>query len=243
MAAGFEDLLKENPDDVLIQMIQDSRLSDLTLAIEAHEDPIAMGSAFASAVRRLYREYSDVSNMLVAGGTGLTYCLSKASRESDHLRARELKKLGRVIAFNTAVNCWPGWGDDGIVIEEAHISAGIQIATECLSLVQELALTPREQGGAHWLIGALQLAAGRFGVARMEFEEARQIYLRDESISSYALMADGYIALAAKADPQSGPDGVDALSMALDRLRSEGSKDATFFAAQIATADRVLLKN
>ncbi len=243
MAAGFEDLLKKNPDDVLIQMIRDSRLGDLTLAIDAHEDPAAMGSAFSSAVRRLYREYGEVSNMLVAGRAGVAYCLSKANGESDHHRARELKKLGKVIAFNTAVNCWPGWGDAGIVIEEAHISAGIEMATQCLNLVLELALTAREHGGAHWLIGALQLAAGRLDVARMEFEEAKQIYLRDESISSYALMADGYIALAAKADPQSGPDGADALSKVLDRLRLEGSKDAMFFAAQIVTADRTLFTN
>ena len=243
MATGFEDLLKENPDDVLIQMIRGSRLSDATLAIEASEDPARMGSAFNSAVRRLYREFSDVTNMLVAGGLGVNYCVSKADQESDHQRARELKKLGKIIAFNTAVNCWPGWGDAGIVIEETHLSTGILMATKCLSLVEELGLTAREHGGAHWLIGALQLAAGRLSVARMEFEEARQIYLGDPTIPSYALMADGYIALAAKADPRSGPEAVDALNQALDRLRSDGSKDAMFFATQIATADRVLFKS
>jgi hypothetical protein len=109
-------------------------------------------------------------------------------------------------------------------------------------LVQELALGPREQGTAHWLVGALELAAGRFGAARVAFEQAEQVFLTANATALYALMARGYIALARKADPQSLTEGVNMLSKTLERLRAEGSKDAIFFADQLATADRVLLE-
>jgi hypothetical protein len=236
------DLAKENLVDVLMQMIRCQRLSDATSTIDAYEDSITMGSAFNSIVKRLYREHKDVTNMLVAGDMGLAYCRKKAALESHRDKAKELKKLGQVIAFNTAVNCWPGWGDADIVIEEAQITTGIEIAKQCLDLAQELALQHRERGGAHWLIGALELAASRFSVARVAFEEAERVFLADDATSPYALMARGYIALAGKADPEFHVEGTDALNKALDRLRLEGSQDAIFFADQIAKADRLLFE-
>jgi hypothetical protein len=46
--------------------------------------------------------------MIDTGNLGLAYCLRKAALEFDKDKIRELKKLGQIIAFNTAVNCWPG---------------------------------------------------------------------------------------------------------------------------------------
>jgi len=242
MSDSLPDLRKEALVDSLIQMIRSRRVSDAISVIDSHEDPTAIGSALNSVVKKLYREYSDVTDMIVAGNIGLDYCLRKSAAESSEDKIRELKKLGKIIAFNTAANCWPGWGDPGIVIEEAHLRDGIKLATQSRDLVQELALEPREQGTAHWLVGALELAAGRFGAARVAFEQAEQISLTANATSSYAVMARGYIALALKADPQSRTEGMNMLSETLARLRTEGSKDAIFFADQLATADRVLLE-
>ena len=241
MSDSLADLRKEALVDSLIQMIRSRRVSDAISVIDSHEDPTAVGSALNSIVKKLYREYSDVTDMIVAGNVGLDYCLRKSAAESNEDKIRELKKLGKIIAFNTAANCWPGWGDPGIIIEEAHLRDGIKLANQSRDLVQELALGPREQGTAHWLVGALELAAGRFGAARVAFEQAEQVFLTANA-TSLALMVRGYIALARKADPQSRPEGVDMLSETLARLRAEGSKDAIFFADQLATADRVLLE-
>jgi len=232
----------ENQDliEALLQAIRSRCISGLASAIDAYPDPVTMSTAFNSVARTLYRQDKDVSNMLVAGDTGLAYCLKKSAVESDKDRARELKKLARIIAFNTAANCWPGWGDAGIVIAKSHISAAIELAAKCRDLSQELAQAPRERGGAHWLVGALELAAGRFSAARSAFEEAERVYGSDEALSSYVLMARGYIALAQKAEPQSHMANAEALNKALEQLRFEGSKDAIFFAEQIATADRLL---
>jgi hypothetical protein len=242
MSDSLADLTKEALVDRFIEAIRRRRVSDAISVIDSHEDAIAVGSALSSVVKKLYREYGDVTGMIAAGNLGLDYCRRKSAAESKEAKKRELKQLGRIIAFNTAANCWPGWGDPGIIIEAAHLRDGIKLATESQYLVQELALGPRQQGTAHWLIGALELAAGRFGVARVAFEKAEQAFLNAEAMSIEALMARGYIALARKADPQSRAEGMKMFSETLERLRTDGSKDAVFFADQLATADRLLLE-
>jgi hypothetical protein len=144
MSDSLADLRKEALVDSLIQMIRGRRVSDAISVIDSHEDPIAIGSALNSIVKKLYREYSDVTDMIVAGNIGFDYCLRKSAAESSEDKIGELKKLGKIIAFNTAANCWPGWGDPGINIEEAHLRDGIKLATQSRDLVQELALGPRE---------------------------------------------------------------------------------------------------
>lgn len=237
----MSDPTTENLDDALIAAIRNGRLQEIARAINGQQDPIVVASAFGDAVKKLYREH-DVANMIVACETGLAYCRQQALGQSDGEKARELKKLSRAIAYNTATNCWPGWGDDGIVIEESHISAALPIAAECLSLAQELALPPRALGGALWLVGALELAAGRYGIAQSKFEEAERAFLGDQALTSYALMARGYIALARKADPGHRMEGAEELKDAMDQLRRDASKDANFFADQIAKADFLLCK-
>jgi cytochrome c-type biogenesis protein CcmH/NrfG len=83
------------------------------------------------------------------------------------------------------------------------------------------------------------LAAGEFDLALAAFRQAEQSFLAGDETKS--LMAHGYIALARKADPRSRVEGAEALNEALERLRVNGSKEALFFADQLATADRVLI--
>jgi len=230
----------------LVEMIRSGRVGDAMALIEAHADPGAMGAALGSAVKTIYREHHDVTSMIVAGNIGLAYCVRNAALAADDDAARQLRTIGRTIAFNAAANCWPGWGDAGIVIEDAHILAGLKLAEESRALVQELGLGARAQGTAQWLVGALELAAGRLAAARAAFAQAEQVFLAADAGASqapaHALMARGYMALAQKADPQSRAEGAATLSEILARLRAEGSKDAIFFADQLATADRILIE-
>jgi hypothetical protein len=115
MSDSLADPRKEALVDSLIQLIRNRRVSDAISVIDSHEDPAVVGSALNSIVKKLYREYSDVTDMIVAGNLGLDYCLRKSAAESNEDKKRELKKLGKIIAFNTAANCWPGWGDPGII--------------------------------------------------------------------------------------------------------------------------------
>jgi hypothetical protein len=244
MAMGdpLADERSESLVDGLVGMIRAPGIADPVSVIDAHDDPIPVASALNASVKKLYREYRDVPGMIAAGNLGLEYCLRKSAAESDQPKRKAVRNLGRIIAFNTAANCWPGWGDAGVIIEETHIKAGLELARQSRALVQELGLGPREQGTAHWLVGALEMAMGRFDGAMLTFKQAEAIFLTSKAASAHALMARGYSALVQKADPRSHAEGASLLRETLDRLRTEGSKEALFFADQLATADRVLLK-
>jgi hypothetical protein len=127
------------------------------------------------------------------------------------------------------------------VIEMAQIDAGLEMATVCLELVLELGLSPMKQGNAHWLVGSLDLAAGRFAKALVAFERAAMAY-RPAQEPAYVLPAQGYGAIARKAVPASRTQGAHQLSQVLRQLRTDGSKNAAFFAEQLVTAERLLLR-
>ena len=224
---------------VLVQMSETCGIAEMISDIDAYEDPITMGSALSAAVQRIYRETKDVSRMVAVGKAGVAYCLRRAALGSDGGQTFELRRLGKPIAYNTAANCWPGWDDAGGVIEDAQIRDGIELTARCRELVHELSLTPREAGGADWLVGALQLAVHEYKAAQEAFEQAERAFASDDDLLPYALMARGYVALAQKSDPQGRKQGSDALDKVLEQLRAEGSDDGMFFANQIATADRV----
>lgn len=83
--------------DRLTQMIRSQRIGDAVSVIDAYEDPAAVGLALNSVVKKLYREYKDVTNMIVAGNMGLGYCLRKSALESNQYKIRELKRLSEAL--------------------------------------------------------------------------------------------------------------------------------------------------
>jgi hypothetical protein len=204
----------------------------------ANADPQMGAARIAALAKQLYRD-KNVSAMIAVGEAGMRFCLDAARRATDPAVALALKTRARGLAYNIAANCWPGWGDDGIVIEAAHLRSGLALARLSRDLVQELGLGERATGTAHWLIGALHLAAGRSGDALSDFQRAEEAYRADDD-RSYRLMALGYAALARKAAPSSHAAGVQDLAEALRQLREHGSTAAIFFADQIDTADWVL---
>jgi hypothetical protein len=114
------------------------------------------------------------------------------------------------------------------------------LAGICRDLVHELRLGHMEAGNAHWLVGALKLAAGRPVDALSEFQRAEQAF-EQAGHPAYGLMARGYVAPARKAQSRSAAAGARDLVEVLKQLRDEGSKDAVFFADQLVVADQILL--
>ena len=203
-------------------------------------DPLEAGAAFSALGKALYRDRKNVTAMIAIGEAGVTFCLKEAKAAVDTVTAATLKKRARGIAFNTATNCWPGWGDDGIRIDKGHLQSGLTLAGICRDLGGELELSQKAVGGADWLIGALKLAAGRPREALEDFERARRAFEVGGN-TAYELMARGYAALAQKADPISTSVGAHEFAAALQKLREEGSKDSLFFAEQLVVAERILL--
>jgi hypothetical protein len=230
-------------DDIagkLAAMMHEGAVADALVLIALQADPAVAASAISSAVKTLYRSHRDVSNMVVAAYLGVAWCLGQASLQSDPEVAANLKRRAHAMSFNAAANCWPGWDDEGVTIEDAEVKAARSLAGTCLALAHDLDLGPKGLGTAHWVIGALELALGRFSAARAAFQDAQRSYAALGEEAPQKLMAQGYDALAAKLGNVSSDECSAALKEALERLHSLGTEGGQFFADQIARAERVL---
>lgn len=231
----------EEMDSVsLLTLVQNGKVAEAISMVKANPNPVAASTAFMELSKQTFRDLRDVSSMVALGNAGTEFALSKAASSENSAEAEKLKTNAKVLAYNTAAICWPGWGDIGIEIEEEHLEAGMKLATLCLDLTLELNLGHKQRGTAHWLIGALDLAMGQYVEALAEFQLAKEEY-QAGGHSDNALMTEGYAALALKAQPESRLAGTRELDRILLLLGDHDSKEAQFFARQLITADRVLV--
>ena len=201
--------------------------------LESDPDSEKVGEHYAQLTKVLYGKNKDVPGMLALGRAGVDYQLRQAERVAadDAALSARLRTAARTLAFNVAANSWPGWGDDGVVIEAADIEAGLQLAKLSLGLVQELALGQHQHGNAFWLVGALDLAANRTEAAVASFDQARICSL-SAGEKPEALLADGYRAIAVG-------EGLDEI---IAQLQQDESQKSKFFVDQLRTAARILLQ-
>jgi hypothetical protein len=223
----------------LLALVQTGKVLEAISIVEAIPDPLEASLAFSELSKRIYREFKDVSSMVALGNAGTQFALANAASSDDSADAEKLRKNAKVLAFNTAANCWPGWGDAGIEINQDHLQAGLKLAVLSRDLVSELTLGHKQRGTAHWLIGALALAMGQHAEALAEFQRAKGEF-ETGGDSDLILMAEGYAALALKAQPESRLAGDHELARILLLLDNRGSKDAQFFAKQLITAEQCL---
>jgi hypothetical protein len=133
------------------------------------------------------------------------------------------------ITYNCAADAWPGW-EPNTPRTDAELAAARQLAQQSRAVVQALNLDETQQGNAIWLIGALDLAAGRREAALAAFRAAVDLFAAAKS-EVMTLMAQGYVAIAAGDDP--------ALDTALAELAASADADASFMKDQLVTARQV----
>ncbi len=208
--------------------------------IEAEAETAEVAQRYADVAQALYRERKNVTQMLAVAKAGVAYCLSAAGRAAatDPAAAATLKTKAKAIAYNAAANSWPGWGDEGIVIDPLHIKEASGLAARSLELVENLKLGHRQIGTSEWLVGALHLAAGRSDDAIAALTRARDAYAAGGEHTS-ALLALGYLAMARIR--RGTPERYRAeLEEICQRLQADGSPQAMAFVKQLRTADRLL---
>jgi hypothetical protein len=206
--------------------------------LEAGKDAVTVSANYIRFAQSLYKERKDVSRMLDAARRGIAYSLDAAARNELEVTAARLKENAKTIAFNAAANCWPGWGDD-VIIEPTHLIEAVDLAGQCLRLVEELKLGNIRLGRAYWLIGALALARGLGGDADEAFEHAQSAF-HAEGAHASELMVQGYRALSRMRQPRFEDLGAVEFSVVRQRLTEDGSKEALFYLQQLMTADRLL---
>src|SRR6185369_15902652 len=199
------------------------------------QDPVAICKAADAAAKERYAG-KDVAGMLVVAEAGFARALADAAAQPD--LASELKRAAKVLAYNAAANCWPGWGDAGIEIDADDLARGLVLAERSRALVAELGLDGVEAGTSDWLIGALLMAAGQHAAAIAAFVQARATFQAKGAAPS-ALMAEGYRALTQKlAAPQDRAAAAEFAHCCV-RLAAMDSKEAAFFRQQLLTAERI----
>jgi hypothetical protein len=223
------------------QMLQRLAAGDSAGAIglaNAIPDSGLAAAVYALTVRRVYRERHDVKMMLVVARAGIEHHLRAAKGLSDRQASDAMVVAARSLSFNAAANCWPGWGDDGIVLDAADVREGLELATLSLTLVHKLELAGQPLGTAFWLVGALQLALDRIEASLSSFAKARAAYAAGD-LPLQVMLVDGYRIIAERRSAPAGSADRE-LARVVDGLRAEGSKAALGFADQLNAAARHL---
>jgi len=183
----------------------------------------------------LYGKAKNVKAMVAVGRAGVQHCLaaSRRLRAEDPKKARVYRSLAQQMSYNLAANTWPGWDDKGIVIDRSDMRFGLDMARLDLRLATELKYPAIKISNGHWMVGAQEMALGRYDGAKASFEKARA-KAAEAGEADHEWMCKGYGALAAMlAGDESASDRFDA---AVKALKAMGKDDATFFASQLETA-------
>jgi hypothetical protein len=220
------------------------RLGELDRAFEmlaSGADLLTTLNAHGKLADWLYNARKDPGSMLLCGNAGVRLGLEHAERRiaSGDARDRDVESATQILANNIAANCWPGWGDEGVVSTSDHVRDGLALAQTSLSLLQSSNPTHEQLANAHWLIGALQFSAAESEAALTSFDIAEKAHIDAENRAG-ALMSRGYRFIVLKRSPSTAEAAAAELDAVVTALLEDGSNPARFFASQLRTADALL---
>ena len=153
--------------------------------------------------------------------------------------AREALKVVQRWTFNAAADCWPGWSVSDEPINRGNLLAARELAESSLRLVRKLELGPLRVATGIWLVGAFDLAFGRYDNASRLFHDAREQYVA-AGTPGLVLLVDGYAAIVRQVGklPADGDD----LEQVCARIAAGAFKDGDEWIAQLRTALEVFVR-
>lgn len=208
--------------------------------IQSLGSPAEVCDIYDQAVRDLYWLDKGSKSLVVIGRSGIEFCLQSAHRASTTSASDSFKAQAKTIAYNVAANSWPGWGDDGVVIADEEIKAGLAAAELNLKLALELKKPDDKVAGAYWLLSALQLALGLYPQSLASIDQGIFYSQKtadplpiafNEGFKSLVLLASGEMAA-----------GKALYARATTQLQNLKSEDAQSYLGQLATAKRIFVK-
>ena len=142
------------------------------------------------------------------------------------------------LTFNAASDCWPGWTVSQNRPHERTLTAALELAQRFRGLVEKMSLGRLQEGTATWLVGAFELALGRYADASSTFAAAREHYL-SAGAPCFALWAEGYMAIVQRGSGKAGPQGPDEFEQVCQKILAGDFKDAPAWIEQLRTAVKV----
>lgn len=204
-------------------------------------EPDSVAEYYSFLVERFYWQEKNLPNVIILAQGGIHYCLLKSAelRMDQPEQAMKLKKKARVISYNLASFCWPGWVEEGINIGHENIITGLDAAMLNIRLVKELNEGNLEHAYAYWIYGAQLLALQKYDEAIGAFRLSGE-YAADENDRLNKLLAEGYVAITKIASGDS--DGRKLLGDTIEALNKMDNDDARYFIGQFNTALGVFIK-
>ena len=197
----------------------DTSLSELAAKLEAH-------------VKELRRQ-GNHSDLLAAAMKAADEVEARAPGSS----ANEREALTRVrrFTYNAAADLWPGWGEPGTPSDAQSLQGALALAQRSADLGARLGLGELQQATGIWLVGAFELALGRYAEALRTFASAREHYVAGKA-PGLTLLTDGYSAIAREL---AGPDalrGADGLDDVCAKINAGAFEDGAEWIQQLRTA-------
>jgi hypothetical protein len=204
--------------------------------------PEVVAERYAELVTDFYWRDKALERVVTFARAGIQYCLTKAQElnREDVETARKLQIFARVISYNLASFAWPGWDEEGIVVSDRALAAGLDAARLNLRLTTELGEGPEKLSNAYWVLGAQLLAAGDHAGAVEAFGqcEAKGAEAEDHSLE---LLGSGYKGIAMIVGGQ--PAGRELLEAAVAGFEELDTEDSPFFIDQLNTAMKVFAED
>ena len=187
-------------------------------------------------VKALRRAGDDAALLAAARDAADQIERGRGAQDGD---AREALTMVQRWTFNAAADCWPGWSVSDKPVSPDNLLAARELAERSLGLVRTLELGPLREATGVWLVGAFDLALGRYYEAISIFHEARE-----HSVAANApglvLLTEGYAAIARRVSKHVA-DGDD-LDQVCKRIAAGGFEDGDEWIAQLRTALEVFTR-
>jgi hypothetical protein len=139
------------------------------------------------------RKSGDLAALLAAAEAGADAIERRAGEGASDLDREALIAVKR-FTYNAAADCWPGWSVPTAAPDPRILAAGSNMARRSHGLVVKLGLGPIQEATGTWLVGAFELALGRYAEAREAFARARESYIAAQA-PGLALLTEGYLAI------------------------------------------------
>ncbi|MBV9459215.1 MAG: hypothetical protein JO141_17085 [Bradyrhizobium sp.] len=181
------------------------------------------------------RKQGDHAALLAAAREGADEVERRIVDANGNEEQREPLMAVQRWTYNAAADCWPGWSIPSQPSDPRLLMVARELAQRSEALVERLGLGRQREGTGTWLIGAFDLALGRYKDASHHFAVAREHYLAANAPLS-ALLAEGYVAIVAQIDKGGVSVDGSALDQVCDRISAGDFKDGAAMIAQLRTA-------
>ncbi len=199
--------------------------------------PETVAERYSHLVKDFYWKDKALDDVVTFARAGIQYCLTKAQEmlEEDAERAANLRVYARVISYNLGSFAWPGWNEEGVVVSDSDLAAGLDAARLNVRLTTELGEGPDKMANAYWVLGAQLLAAGEYADALDAFGSCGA-KAREAGAPGLELLASGYTGITKIVEGQASHEGKAMLDDAIQGLDEIGTEDSEFFSSQLRTA-------